>query len=119
MARQSDAYERVYALVRLIPVGRVTSYGAVAVAIGTKGGARLVGWALNSLAADVRRADVPAHRVVNRIGLLSGKHHFPPPGMQARLEAEGIRVEDDRVVEFERLYWDPMKEAGLEAGASF
>jgi methylated-DNA-protein-cysteine methyltransferase related protein len=110
--KNEDAYERVYALVRMIPRGRVTSYGAVAAAIGTKGGARLVGWALNQLGGEARRHDVPAHRVLNRNGLLSGRHHFGPPGMQALLEAEGIEVNGDQVVEFDRLYWDPLKEVG-------
>ena len=104
---EADPYGAIYALVRQIPRGRVTSYGAIAEALGTRGGARLVGWALNAVSGS-GLSDVPAHRVVNRDGLLSGRHHFAPPGMQALLEAEGVRVEDDRVMDFERLFWRPL-----------
>jgi methylated-DNA-protein-cysteine methyltransferase related protein len=101
-------FDDVYEVVKLIPQGRVTSYGAIAAYLGTKGSARMVGWAMNT--AHVW-PDVPAHRVVNRQGLLTGKHHFSSPtAMQERLEAEGVRVENDRVVDFSTRYWDPAKE---------
>lgn len=99
-------------MVRLIPKGRVTSYGAVAAALGTKLSARMVGWALN--AAHRVRPKVPAHRVVNRNGLLSGKMHFSYPGqMQELLEKEGVKVVDDQVQDFEKLFWDPAEEVGV------
>ncbi len=100
----SDFYERVYEVARRIPEGRVTSYGAIANYLGRKGGARMVGYAMN-LSHD---KDVPAHRVVNRMGMLTGKHHFPGTNlMQQLLENEGIEIEDDCVVDFDRLFWDP------------
>lgn len=96
-------FHDVYEVVRLIPPGRVTSYGAIAAYLGTKMSARMVGWALNQAPADV-----PAHRVVNRNGLLTGKMHFQTPQtMQLLLEQEGVQVEQDRVVHFHRLFWDP------------
>ncbi len=102
-------YAAIYDVVRRVPTGRVTSYGAVAAAIGAASGARLVGYAMN-LCHDVTPA-VPAHRVVNRIGLLTGKHHFSPPEkMQQLLEKEGVKVVDDKVVNFETLFWDPLRE---------
>ncbi|MBS1781769.1 MAG: MGMT family protein [Bacteroidetes bacterium] len=105
----NDIYDAIYQLVRLCPKGRVTSYGAIAAALGAKSGARLVGYAMNNC----NKADlnVPAHRVVNRNGMLTGKHHFRTPSqMQELLEAEGIRVENDTVVEFETVFWNPSKE---------
>lgn len=98
-------FEDVYAVVRLIPPGRVSSFGAIARYLGRSGSARMVGWALNgSLALQ----DVPAHRVLNRLGQLSGKVHFgSPTRMQELLEAEGVQVQDDQVVEFKARYWDP------------
>jgi len=99
-------FEKVYEVVRQVPRGRVTSYGAIAEYLGTRGSARMVGWAMN-----VSHAAAPAHRVVNRFGLLTGKHHFGHPGlMQQLLENEGVEVENDRVVRFDELFWDPMKE---------
>ena len=96
--------ERVYAVTNLIPPGRVSTYGAIADYLAL-GSARMVGWALNKV---MLWDDVPAHRVVNRRGELSGRHHFPTPTtMQERLEAEAVRVLEDRVVEFERLFWHP------------
>lgn len=96
-------FEDVWDVVRLVPKGRVTSYGAIAEYLGTKMSARMVGWAMNACPADV-----PAQRVVNRNGLLTGKHHFPELGlMQRLLESEGIRVEDDRVLNFEEVFWHP------------
>lgn len=107
---EPNFFEQVYEVTKLIPYGRVTSYGAIARYLGTARSARMVGWALNGshFSAD---NFIPAHRVVNRIGMLSGKHHFPgSETMKQLLESEGIVVEDDRVVDFEKLYWDPNKE---------
>lgn len=105
-------FEDVYAVVRQIPKGRVTSYGAIANYLGTNLSARMVGWAMNG-AHHVKPA-VPAHRVVNRNGMLSGKAHFGTPGrMQELLQKEKVKVEKDTVVDFEKLFWDPYKELGL------
>ncbi len=105
-------FSLVYAIVRQIPRGRVTSYGAIAAALGTRLSARMVGWAMNSSHAV---GDVPAHRVVNRKGLLTGKMHFAyPEQMQELLEKEGIEVKDDQVQDFEKRFWDPVKELALE-----
>jgi methylated-DNA-protein-cysteine methyltransferase related protein len=107
-----DFFEQVYQVVRLIPKGRVTSYGAVAAYLGAKSSSRLVGYAMNG--AHRVRPKVPAHRVVNRSGVLTGKHHFETPYMmQELLEKEKVKVENDRVVEFSRLFWDPVKELEL------
>ncbi len=101
----NNFYEQVYEVVKLIPKGRVTSYGAIASFLGSKGSARLVGWAMNQAHALV---DVPAHRVLNRNGLLSGKHHFPTPtAMQQLLEDEGITVVNDQVENFDKVFWSP------------
>lgn len=101
-------FDDVYEVVRLIPKGRVTSYGAIAAYLGTKMSARMVGWAMNAAHAD---ASIPAHRVVNRNGLLTGKHHFTPPSsMQGRLEKEGVKVKKDQVQNFSSVFWDPAKE---------
>jgi methylated-DNA-protein-cysteine methyltransferase-like protein len=105
----NDFYSHVYEIVRLIPEGRVTTYGAIAKALGSAKSSRLVGAAMNN-SHDVRPL-VPAHRVVNRSGLLTGKHHFTgSSSMQELLEAEGIRVLDDQVQNFETLLWDPIEE---------
>ena len=102
-------FEKVYAIVHRIPPGRVTSYGAIAEYIGTRGSARMVGWAMNS--SHTETSNIPAHRVVNRVGLLTGKHHFGGMTvMQQLLESEGIAVEEDKVVNFDELFWDPKKE---------
>ncbi|MFM2134721.1 MAG: hypothetical protein RL021_121 [Bacteroidota bacterium] len=99
-------FDQVYAVVRLVPKGRVTSYGAIANYLGTARSSRMVGWAMNG--SHEVRPKVPAHRVVNRNGLLTGKHHFSSlTRMQELLEAEGIRVENDQVVDFKKLFWDP------------
>ncbi len=104
-------FQLVYDVARQIPKGRVTSYGAIAACLGSKLSARMVGWAMNG-AHRVKPA-VPAHRVVNRLGILSGKHHFSPPGrMEALLKKEGIKVKNDQVVDFKKLFWDPVKELG-------
>ncbi|MCP1384920.1 MGMT family protein [Runella salmonicolor] len=98
----------VYDVVRQIPVGRVTSYGSIAKFLGSKLSARMVGWAMNACHA---MPDVPAHRVVNRNGVLSGKHFFgSPTAMQALLEQEGIGVENDKIRDFKNVYWDPSAE---------
>jgi len=105
----SDFYENVLEVVRQIPVGRVTSYGAIARYLGTAGSSRMVGWAMNL--SHHQKVYVPAHRVVNRNGLLTGKVHFGSPDiMQELLENEGVAVENDCVTDFDRLFWDPMKE---------
>ena len=102
---QASFFERVYAVVRLIPPGRVTSYGAIANYLGTTGSARMVGWAMNNAS---KMEDIPAHRVVNRKGLLTGKHHFPGSRvMEQMLEAEGVKVVNDQIVEFQKHFWDP------------
>src|SRR4051812_25367112 len=99
-------FAQVYEVVRKIPKGRVTSYGAIAAALGTRGSARMVGWAMNN--CHHMKPAVPAHRVVNRLGLLTGKTHFGVPGrMQQLLEKEGIRVLEDQVQDFAQKFWDP------------
>jgi methylated-DNA-protein-cysteine methyltransferase-like protein len=99
-------FDQVYAVVRSIPKGRVTSYGAIANFLGTKMSARMVGWAMN--AAHTVHPKVPAHRVVNRMGLLTGKMHFGTPTlMQDLLEKEGILIEGDAVKNFDQVFWDP------------
>jgi methylated-DNA-protein-cysteine methyltransferase-like protein len=109
----SDFYDRVYELVRLIPPGRVTSYGAIAAYLGTAQSSRMVGWAMNQ--AHFQEPYVPAHRVVNRNGVLTGKHHFgSTTAMQELLEAEGIRVEKDQVCDFKKLFWNPETELERE-----
>lgn len=102
-------FERVYEVARMVPYGRVTSYGAIARYLGTGMSARMVGWAMNK--CHVHSHPVPAHRVVNRNGLLTGKHHFGGSDvMQQLLESEGIRVIDDQVQDFRKLFWDPSVE---------
>ncbi len=105
----SDFYQDVFEVVRQIPAGRVTSYGAIARYLGTAGSSRMVGWAMNL--SHHQEVYVPAHRVVNRNGLLTGKVHFGSPDvMQELLENEGVAVENDCVTDFARFFWDPMKE---------
>ena len=102
-------FELVFDVARQIPKGRVTSYGAIAACLGTKLSARMVGWAMH--AAGSSKPKVPAHRVVNRNGMLSGKHHFNPPSkMEALLKKEGIKVKNDIIVDFKNLFWDPATE---------
>ncbi len=99
-------FQNVYEVAKLIPKGRVTSYGAIANYLGVRSGARMVGWAMHGCPRGV-----PAHRVVNSAGLLTGKHHFKPPvSMQKALEREGIKVKNDRVVDFDKVFWDPSRE---------
>ncbi|WP_339694112.1 MGMT family protein [uncultured Roseivirga sp.] len=107
----TNFFNNVYEVVKLIPAGRVTSYGAIAQYLGTKGGARMVGWAMNAAHG---LNDVPAHRVVNRSGVLTGRHHFQTPTlMQERLEAEGVKVNGDKIEGFSEVYWEPIKELEL------
>ncbi|MEH0154299.1 MGMT family protein [Limibacter armeniacum] len=105
---KENFFNDVYEVTKLIPEGRVTSYGAIAKYLGRTGSARMVGWAMNQAFSE---KGVPAHRVVNRNGLLSGKAHFSEPDMmQQLLEAEGIEIKDDKVVDFQSKFWDPSKE---------
>jgi methylated-DNA-protein-cysteine methyltransferase-like protein len=105
---KKNFFRDVYDVVKLVPEGRVTSYGAIAHYLGTKGSARMVGWALNSCAGD---SDIPAHRVVNRMGRLTGKQHFATPHtMQKLLEQEGHAIVEDAIVKFDTKFWDPGKE---------
>lgn len=102
-------FEKVYSVARKIPFGRVTSYGAIASYLGSVKSARVVGWAMNS--APSEKKYVPAHRVVNRNGLLTGKYHFGNTNtMKQLLENEGIMVKEDRIVDFDKTFWDPSKE---------
>ncbi|KAA3620653.1 MAG: methylated-DNA--[protein]-cysteine S-methyltransferase [Flavobacterium sp.] len=101
-------FTQVYQVAKQIPYGRVTSYGAIARYLGAAGSARMVGWAMNASHND---PDIPAHRVVNRKGLLTGKHHFDGTNlMQQLLESEGIEVVDNQIMNFDSLFWDPGKE---------
>lgn len=105
-------FAAVYDIVRQIPKGRVTSYGAIGAALGTKSSARMVGWAMNN--CHHMQPKVPAHRVVNRQGLLTGKAHFATPdAMQELLQKEGVVVKEDKVQEFGKLFWDPAQALGL------
>jgi len=105
----SDFFFKVFEVVKQIPPGRVISYGAIAKYLGTAGSARMVGWAMN--ASHSHSEFVPAHRVVNRNGLLTGKHHFDTPNaMKELLQAEGFILKDDQIVNFKEQFWDPLKE---------
>ncbi|MBL7864884.1 MAG: MGMT family protein [Cyclobacteriaceae bacterium] len=107
---EPNFFEDVYEVVKLIPKGKVTSYGAIARYLGTGMSARMVGWAMNAAHA---QKGVPAHRVVNSQGLLTGKHHFgSPTAMQDRLAKDGVKVVKDKVVDFEKRLWDPAKALG-------
>jgi methylated-DNA-protein-cysteine methyltransferase-like protein len=104
--KTKDFFQNVFDVVRLIPKGRVTSYGAIAKYLGIGGSSRMVGWAMN--ASHGVKPKVPAHRVVNRNGMLSGKAHFETPTtMQTLLEKEKIKVQNETVLNFEKLFWDP------------
>lgn len=109
--REESFFELVYEVARQIPKGRVTSYGAIANCLGTKLSARMVGWAMNSVGKV--KPKVPAHRVVNRLGILSGKHHFGGDKMEQLLRKEGVKVKNDKIVDFEKLFWDPAEELGF------
>ncbi|MBK6266823.1 MGMT family protein [Marivirga sp. S37H4] len=111
MNKNNDFFDQVYQVVRLIPFGRVTSYGSIATYLGAGRSARIVGYAMNSAHT---MPDVPAHRVVNRNGLLTGKMHFETPDtMQNRLEEEGIKVVKDQIQDFKKVFWDPKTELAL------
>ncbi len=105
---KENFFENVYEVVKLIPKGKVTSYGAIAAYLGVKSSSRMVGWAMNHCHTLEYR--IPAHRVVNRNGLLTGKAHFGGERMRELLEKEGIMVEKDQIMNFESVFWDPSKE---------
>ena len=109
---EKNFFDKVYEVVRQIPPGKVTTYGAIARFVGSAGSSRMVGWALNS---SKNIPDyIPAHRVVNRNGLLTGKRHFGTPGlMQQLLENEGVKIKNEQIVEMEKHFWDPVKELGF------
>jgi methylated-DNA-protein-cysteine methyltransferase-like protein len=108
---KSQFFQDVYEVVKLIPKGKVTSYGAIARYLGTTKSARVVGWAMNN---SHTLNNVPAHRVVNRDGLLTGKNHFPyPNAMKHLLEAEGIKIQNNKIIDFNYYYWNPIKELEL------
>ncbi len=108
----NDFYDMIYEVVRQIPKGRVTSYGAIAKYLSSGQSSRMVGWAMNN--SHAQKPPVPAHRVVNRNGQLSGKHHFGAPGtMETLLKKEGIKVKKDTIVNFEKVFWDPATELKL------
>lgn len=110
--KDESFFELVFYMARQIPKGRVTSYGAIAAALGAKSSARMVGWAMNGSFRVTPK--IPAHRVVNRQGLLTGKIHFDyPEKMQELLEKEGVKVVNDQVQDFEKKFWDPVKELGF------
>ena len=107
-SKNSDFFDKVYDVALKIPYGRVTTYGAIANYLGSKKSARVVGWAMN---ASHLKEDIPAHRVVNRIGLLTGKKHFFGINlMKQLLESEGVKVENDQVLNFKIIFWDPFEE---------
>lgn len=104
-----DFYQQIFDLVKLIPKGRICTYGIIAKSLGTPQASRVVGYAMNK--SRLKDSTIPAHRVVNRNGMLTGKHHFAhPKEMQESLEAEGHRIIDDKIQDFEEKIWDPMKE---------
>jgi methylated-DNA-protein-cysteine methyltransferase related protein len=110
--REENFFELVFEVTRQIPKGRVTSYGAIAACLGTKSSSRMVGWAMNGCGKV--KPKVPAHRVVNRNGMLTGKHHFSPPElMEQLLKNEGIKVKNDQVQDFKKKFWDPVEEMGF------
>lgn len=110
--RDENFFELVFEVAKQIPKGRVTSYGAIAECLGAKSSARMVGWAMNG--CHHAKLKVPAHRVVNRNGMLTGKFHFSPPEkMEKLLKKEGIKVKDDKIVDFKKHFWNPVEELGL------
>jgi methylated-DNA-protein-cysteine methyltransferase related protein len=112
MTQNRGFFLRVYEVVKLIPSGRVSTYGAIARYLGSPGAARMVGWAMNQ--SHSSGDYIPAHRVVNRQGLLTGKHHFDGTSlMQELLENEGAIIEDNRILNMKNMYWDPVEELGL------
>ena len=111
--KDENFFEQVFEVVRQIPKGRVTSYGAIAACLGTKGSSRMVGWAMNG--SHRVRPKVPAQRVVNRNGMLTGKFHFETiTKMEELLKKDGVQVKNDKVVDFKKLFWDPILELGKE-----
>ncbi len=112
MTHNRGFFQRVFEVARMIPYGRITTYGAIARYLGAPGAARMVGWAMNQ--SHTSSEYVPAHRVVNRVGLLTGKHHFEGSGlMQELLENEGAVIEDNRIINLKEMFWDPVEELGL------
>ncbi len=112
MTQNKGFFDRVYEVTRLIPYGRVTTYGAIASYLGAPGAARMVGWAMNQ--SHTSPQYIPAHRVVNRVGLLTGKHHFEGiTQMQELLENEGAVIVENRISNMAELFWDPIEELGL------
>lgn len=108
--KETNFFQDVYDVVKLVPKGRVTSYGAIANFLGVKSSARMVGWAMHGCPAKV-----PAHRVVNSAGLLTGKHHFDTPHtMQSRLEKEGVVIKNDKIQNFREVFWDPAVELRIK-----
>ncbi len=111
MKQNEGFFDRVYVVVSQIPYGRVTSYGAIARYLGSTGAARMVGWAMNQ--SHTSETFIPAHRVVNRVGMITGKHHFDGTNlMQELLENEGAIIEENRILNFDDLFWDPLEELG-------
>src|SRR6202000_1207563 len=108
---EPNFFDSVYEVARLIPAGRVTSYGAIANYLGTKGSSRMVGYAMQ--ACGNANPPVPAHRVVNSAGLLTGKFHFGGDRMEQMLKSEGVQVKEDKVVDFKKVFWDPSIELAL------
>lgn len=112
MKESLNFFERVYEVAVQIPFGRITSYGAIATYLGAARSARMVGWAMN---ASHNNTEIPAHRVVNRKGLLTGKHHFDGTNlMQQLLENEGVTIKDNQIQNFDELFWDPSKELSVD-----
>jgi methylated-DNA-protein-cysteine methyltransferase-like protein len=112
MSQDSGFFQRVYEVTRMVPYGRVTTYGAIARYLGSPGAARMVGWAMNQSGSV--SPFVPAHRVVNRVGLLTGKHHFDGAElMKELLENEGAIIENNQIINLDEMFWDPVKELGL------
>ena len=112
MTQHSGFFQRVYEVVRMVPQGRVTSYGSIARYLGSPGASRMVGWAMNQ--SHTASQYIPAHRVVNRVGLLTGKHHFEGTElMRELLENEGAIIVDNRIINLEEMFWDPVEELGL------